>query len=90
LNKFGTDGFLRDPLIVQTDFGFNEINQMPIFNQNSINDFPLTVILIICSSGTLFMLLNVGFIVYLIRKRKRKGEAGKFCLFFFRLFGLTV
>jgi hypothetical protein len=77
LNKFGTEGFLREPLIVQTDFGFNEVNQMPIFNNN---DFPLTVILIICSSGTMFMLLNVAFIVFLIKKRKRKGEAGLFLL----------
>jgi hypothetical protein len=75
LNKFGTEGFLREPLIVQTDFGFNEINQLPIFNNN---DLPLTVILIICSSGTMFMLLNVAFIIFLIRKKKRKGEAGKF------------
>lgn len=74
LNKFGTEGFLREPLIVQTDFGFSagEVNQLPMFNNS---EFPLTVILIICSSGTLFMLLNVAFIVYLVRRRKRKGEA---------------
>lgn len=72
LNRFGTEGFLREPLIVQTDFGFNEVNQMPIFTGN---DFPLTVILVICGSGTLFMLFNVAFIIYLIKKRKRKGEA---------------
>lgn len=75
LNSFGTDGFLREPLIVQTDFGFNEVNQMPIFTGN---DFPITIILVICGSGTLFMLFNVAFILYLIRKRKQKGEAGKY------------
>lgn len=74
LNKFGTEGFLREPLIVQTDFGFNEINQLPIFTGN---DLPLTIILIICGSGTLFMLFNIAFIIYLIKKRKKKGEAGK-------------
>lgn len=73
LNKFGTEGFLREPLIVQTDFGFNEVNQMPMFTGN---DFPLTVIIFICGGGTLFMLFNVVFIVYLIKKRNRKGEAG--------------
>ena len=82
LNKYGTEGFLREPLIVQTDFGFsNDVNQMPIFTGN---DFPLTIILVICGSGTLFMLFNVAFIVYLIRKRKRKSEAG---LFLCSLFG---
>ncbi len=71
-NKFGTAGYLREPLIVQTDFGFTEINQMPIFTGN---DVPLTIILIICGSGTIFMLFNVAFIIYLIKKRKKKGEA---------------
>lgn len=73
LNKFGTEGFLREPLIVQTDFGFNDVNQMPIFDRN---DFPLTVILVICGSGALFMCFNIAFIIYLIKKRKIKGEAG--------------
>ena len=72
-NKFGTEGFLREPLIVQTDYGFNEVNQMQVFTGNEL---PLTIILVICGSGTLFMLFNIAFIVYLIKKRKLKGEAG--------------
>ena len=40
------------------------------------NELPLTIILVICGSGTLFMLFNIAFIVYLIKKRKLKGEAG--------------
>ena len=88
LNKFGTEGFLREPLIVQTDFGFNSVsssssssnsdgvNQMPITMFGSGNDLPLTVILMICSVGTLVMLVNVMFIVFFIRRKKRKGEAG--------------
>ncbi len=85
-NKFGTEGYLREPLIVQTDYGFNEVNQLPIFTGNEL---PLTIILIICGSGTLFMLFNVAFIIYLIKKRKRKGEAGKcliFCVFYCKNF----
>lgn len=75
LNKYGTEGFLKEPLIVQTDFGFNDVNQMPIYNGN---DLPLTIILIVCGVGTLLLLFNVALIVYFIRKRKRKGETGNF------------
>ena len=74
LNKFGTDGFLRDPLIVQTDFGFNEVNQMPIYNGNNL---PLAIILVVCGVGTLLLLFNVALIVYLIKRKKKKGEAGE-------------
>lgn len=74
-NKFGTEGFLREPLIVQTDFGFNEVNQLPIYNGNNL---PLTIILIVCGVGTMLLLFNVALIVYLIKRKKRKGEAGKF------------
>ena len=49
LNKFGTDGFLRDPIVVQTDFGFDEVNQLPIYNENNL---PLTIILVVCGVGT--------------------------------------
>ena len=83
LNKFGTEGFLKEPLIVQTDFGFGPDgsigNQQQLQQLFANNDFPLTIILIICGSGTLFMLFNVAFIMYLIRKRKIKGDSGK-CL----------
>lgn len=72
LNKFGTDGFLREPLVVQTDFGFNEVNQMPIYNENNL---PLTIILIVCGVGTMLLLFNVALIVYLIKRKKKKGEA---------------
>jgi len=72
LNRFGTDGFLREPLVVQTDFGFNEVNQMPIYNENNL---PLTIILIVCGVGTMLLLFNVALIVYLIRRKKKKGEA---------------
>jgi nephron len=72
MNNFGTDGFLREPLIVQTDFGFNEINQLPLFNGN---DLPLTIILTVCGVGTLLLLFNVALIGYFIKKRKKKGEA---------------
>ena len=72
-NKFGTEGFLREPLIVQTDFGFNEVNQLPIYSGNSL---PLTIILVVCGVGTLLLLFNVALIVYLIKRKKRKGEAG--------------
>lgn len=72
LNKFGTDGFLRDPLVVQTDFGFDEVNQLPIYNENNL---PLTIILVVCGVGTLLLLFNVALIVYLIKRKKKKGEA---------------
>jgi len=72
LNRFGTDGFLREPLVVQTDFGFNEVNQMPIYNENNL---PLTIILIVCGVGTMLLLFNVALIVYLIKRKKKKGEA---------------
>lgn len=72
LNKFGTDGFLREPLIVQTDFGFNDVNQLPIYNGNNL---PLTIILVVCGVGTMLLLFNVALIVYLIKRKKRKGEA---------------
>lgn len=72
LNKFGTDGFLRDPLVVQTDFGFNEVNQLPIYNGNNL---PLTIILVVCGVGTMLLLFNVALIVYLIKRKKKKGEA---------------
>ena len=73
-NVFGTEGFLREPLIVQTDFGFNEVNQLPIYNGNNL---PLTVILFACGSGVILLLFNVALIVYLIKRKKIKGEAGK-------------
>ena len=73
INKYGTEGFLKEPLVVQTDFGFNDVNQMPIYNGN---DLPLTIILIVCGVGTMLLLFNVALIVYFIRKRKRKGETG--------------
>ncbi len=72
LNKFGTDGFLRDPIVVQTDFGFDEVNQLPIYNENNL---PLTIILVVCGVGTLLLLFNVALIVYLIKRKKKKGEA---------------
>lgn len=71
LNSYGTEGFLKDPLIVQTEFSFNDVNQMPIYNGN---DLPLTIILIVCGVGTLLLLFNVALIVYFIRKRKHKDE----------------
>ena len=73
-NKFGSLGFLSDPLIVQTDFGFNEVSQLPIYSNNSL---PLTIILVVCGVGTLLLLFNVALIVYLIKRKKKKGEAGK-------------
>ncbi len=75
LNKFGTEGFLREPLIVQTDFGFNEVNQLPIYNNN--NNLPLTIILVVCGVGTMLLLFNLALIVYLIKKKQSNGEAGK-------------
>ena len=75
LNKFGTEGFLREPLIVQTDFGFNEVNQLPIYNDN--NNLPLTIILAVCGVGTMLLLFNVALIVFLIKRKQRNGEAGK-------------
>jgi hypothetical protein len=80
LNKFGTNGFLREPLIVQTDFGFNEVNQIPIYNGNNL---PLTIILVVCGVGTMLLLFNVALIVYLIKRKKKKGEAGLFILFIY-------
>lgn len=79
-NSFGTEGFLRDPLFVQTDFGFTEINQMPIYTGN---DLPLTIILVVCGVGTILLLLNVALIAYLINKKKKKGEAGLYCKYYF-------
>ena len=87
LNKFGTDGFLRDPLIVQTDFGFNEVNQMPIYNGNNL---PLAIILVVCGVGTLLLLFNVALIVYLIKRKKKKGEAGGFEFLKLRLLNLSL
>ncbi len=71
LNQFGSDGYLRDPLVVQTDFGFNDVSQLPIYTGN---DLPLTIILVVCGVGTLLLLFNVILIIYFIRKRKKKGE----------------
>lgn len=73
LNEFGTDGYLSEPLMVQTDFGFNDVNQLPIYTGN---DLPLTIILIVCGVGTLLLLFNVILIIYFIRKRKKKSETG--------------
>ena len=78
-NQFGTEGFLREPLVVQTDFGFNEVNQLPIYTGN---DLPLTIILVVCGVGTMLLLFNVALIVYLIKKRKKKGEAGQYWFLF--------
>ncbi len=72
-NKYGTEGYLQEPLIVQTDFGFNEVSQLPVYNPN---DLPLAIILIVCGVGTLLLIFNVILIVYFIRKRKRKDETG--------------
>ncbi len=75
INRFGSGGFLREPLTVQTDFGFNDVNQLPIYN---VNNLPLTIILVVCGVGTMLLLFNVALIVYLIKRKKKKGEAGKF------------
>ena len=72
-NDFGSEGYLQDPLRVQTDFGFNDVSQLPIYTGN---DLPLTIILVVCGVGTLLLLFNVILIIYFIRKRKRKGETG--------------
>jgi len=45
---------------------------MPIYNENNL---PLTIILIVCGVGTMLLLFNVALIVYLIRRKKKKGEA---------------
>jgi hypothetical protein len=67
---------LREPLIVLTDFGFNEVNQMPMYNNG--NNLPLAIILIVCGVGTMLLLFNVALIVYLIKRKKKKGEAGPY------------
>jgi hypothetical protein len=72
-NKYGTEGYLHEPLVVQTDFGFNDVSQLPVYNPN---DLPLAIILIVCGVGTLLLIFNVILIVYFIRKRKRKDETG--------------
>jgi hypothetical protein len=47
---------------------------MPIYNGNNL---PLTIILVVCAVGTMLLLFNVALIVYLIKRKKKKGEAGK-------------
>jgi hypothetical protein len=74
-NDFGSDGYLPEPLRVQTDFGFNDASPSLVYAGGG-NDVPLTIILIVCGVGTLLLLFNVVLIIYFMRKRKRKGETG--------------
>ena len=80
-NDFNSEGYLPEPLRVQTDFGFNDASTSLVYNGG--NDLPLTIILVVCGVGTLLLLFNVILIIYFMRKRKRKGETGMCDLFFF-------
>ena len=80
LNKYGTEGFLKEPLVVQTDFGFNDVNQMPIYNGN---DLPLTIILIVCGVGR-FCCSSMWRLVYILLEKGKGREilvSGRFGIF---------